>query len=144
MRLMSFIPKEEMMIGLDTGFFIKLLEGDKKAISIWNLLLDDREEGVVSCISLFELERLSLKGKIEKKGVDALLESIPAVCEIVWLESYQILSLAAKLSHSFGIHTTDSLILAGFVTSGANVIYTTDSDFESYKKTGVKVINLHK
>tara|TARA_Y100000031_G_C8209819_1_gene380363 strand:- start:837 stop:1115 length:279 start_codon:yes stop_codon:yes gene_type:complete len=92
------------MIGLDTGFFIKLLEGDEKAISIWNLLIDDREEGVISCISLFELERLSLKGKIDKKGVDILIEAIASICLIAWLDNTQIMSAGARLSHSIGLH----------------------------------------
>lgn len=132
------------MIGLDTGFFIKLLEGDKKAVKVWNSLMEDRVEAVVSCISFFELERLSLKGKIEKKGVDVLLEAIAAICLIAWLDNTKILSEGAKLSHRISLHATDSLILSGFITAGANVIYTTDSDFESYKKKGVNVINLHK
>ncbi len=48
----------------------------------------------------------------------------------------------AKLSHSLGMHTTDALILSGFVMAGVNTIYTTDSDLEVYKKKGVKVVNL--
>jgi predicted nucleic acid-binding protein len=132
------------MIGLDTGFFIKLLEGNNAAIDVWNMLLDDKEDAIVSCITLFELERLSLKGKIEKKGGDILLDAIVSVCAISWLDNIQILLSGAKLSHAIGIHTTDSLILSGFVMSGVHTIYTTDSDMEFYKKKGIKVINLHK
>ena len=52
------------------------------------------------------------------------------------------MSLGAKLSHSLGIPTVDSLILAGFIISDVNIIYTTDSDFEAYKRKEVKIVKL--
>ena len=131
------------MIGLDTGFFVKLLEGDKKAISIWNSLVNDSEEAVISCLTLFELERLSLKGKIAREGIDIVFEAINTVCLVNWLDNREVLAFAAKLSNSIGLHATDSLILSGFLISGANTIYTTDSDMESYRKKGVKIVNLY-
>lgn len=130
------------MTGLDTGFFIKLLEGDKAAIGLWNILLDDGDDAVVSCLTLFELKKLSLKGKIEKDAVDVLSDAIQTICLISWLDNKQILSLGAKLSNSLGMHTTDALILSGFVTAGVDTIYTTDSGLKMYKKKGVKVVNL--
>ena len=130
------------MIGLDTGFFIKLLEGDVAAIDVWNILLDDEEDAVVSCLTLFELNKLSLKGKIEKDAADVLSDAIQTICLISWLDNNQIVSLGAKLSYSLGMHTTDALILSGFVTAGVNTIYTTDSDLEMSRKKGVKVVNL--
>lgn len=132
------------MIGLDTGFFIKLLEGGKEAIDVWNILLNDEDDAVVSCLTLFELKKLTLKGKIEKEAADILSDAIQTICLISWLDNDQILSLGAKLSHSVGMYTTDALILSGFVTAGVNAIYTTDSDLEMYKKRGVKIVNLHK
>lgn len=130
------------MIGLDTGFFIKLLEGNQPAVDVWNLLLNDGDDAVVSCITLFELKKLSLRGKIEKDSADVLSDAIHTICHIVWFDNNQILSLGAKLSHSLNMHTTDALILSAFVAAGVNAIYTTDSDLEIYKKKGVKVVNL--
>ena len=104
--------------------------------------MNDVDVAVVSCLTLFELKKLSLKGKIEKGAVGILSDAIQAMCLISWLDNNQILSLGAKLSHSLGMHTTDALILSGFVTAGVNTVYTTDSDFEVYKKKGVKVINM--
>lgn len=46
---------------LDPSFFVKLLEEDIEAISVWTLLVDDKETDVVACLTLFELKRLSLK-----------------------------------------------------------------------------------
>jgi len=131
------------MIGLDTGFFVKLLEGDEKAMSIWSSFLNDDEEAVVSCLTLFELERLSLKGKIDKEGVGIIFDAIHAVCLVNWLDNKEVLTFAAKLSNNIGLHASDSLILSGFLISGANTIYTTDSGMESYKKKGVKIVNIY-
>jgi len=48
----------------------------------------------------------------------------------------------AALSHGLGIPAVDSLILAGFLAEKVRTIYTTDVHFESYRKKGIKVINL--
>ncbi|MEN6438349.1 MAG: type II toxin-antitoxin system VapC family toxin [Syntrophobacter sp.] len=128
------------MIGLDTGFFIEFLRGNSTSVSVWKALIEDREEAVVSCLTLSELEMLSLKRGIE--GATTLLEAIPAVCTVLWLRDNDILSRAAALSHGLGISAVDSLILAGFLAERVRVIYTTDVHFESYRKKGIKVINL--
>ncbi len=128
------------MIGLDTGFFIEFLRGNSTTVSVWKALIEDEEEAVVSCLTLFELERLSLKRGIE--GATLLLEAIPAVCTVLWIRDQDILARAAALSHGLGIPAVDSLILAGFLAEKVRVIYTTDVHFESYRKKGIKVINL--
>ena len=48
------------MIGLDTGFFVELLRGNREAVAVWKSLIAGEAEGVVSCLTLFELERLGL------------------------------------------------------------------------------------
>jgi predicted nucleic acid-binding protein len=128
------------MIGLDTGFFFAILQDNERAVSVWNTLLGDEEAGVVSCLTLFELERLGLKRGI--KWIADILEAIPAVCKIAWIQSPEVLSQAAALSHGLGIPAVDSLILAGFLSFGAHTIYTVDKHLETYQKKGVKVINL--
>ena len=102
-------------------------------------MAEGENESLVSCLTLFEIERLGLKGTIEK--VKTLLESLPAVCRVIWLD-YQILSLAARLSDRLNIPAVDSLILAGLVNEKVKVIYTTDSDLEKYARRGVKIKNI--
>ncbi len=128
------------MIGLDTGYFVELLKGDERAVATWKQLVDGAEKAVVSCLTLFELERLSLRGVIER--ADVLLEAIPAVCSVGWLEGSPILSRAARLSHGIGTPSLDSLILASFEAEAATTIYTTDSHLARYKKEGVDVVVL--
>lgn len=50
------------MTGLDTGFFVELLRGKSAAVAIWETLIDGSEEATVSCLTLFEIERLGMKG----------------------------------------------------------------------------------
>ena len=133
-----------LMIGLDTGFFVQLLKKEKRAVAIWTSLLDGEEKAVASSLTLFEIERLALKGKIDRASVNTLLEAIPAVCSLGWLNDVATLSQAAKLSHGLGIPAVDAMILAGFVEFNVEKIYTTDSHIDQYKKKGVRVINLAK
>jgi predicted nucleic acid-binding protein len=128
------------MIGLDTGYFVALLQGDSIAVKIWKELINGTEEAVVSCLTLFELERLSLRGAIEQ--TDVILEAIHAVCKVGWLEGAEIISRAARLSHGIGTPSVDSLILATFEAQAATTIYTTDSHLTRYQKEGVKVVVL--
>jgi len=110
------------MIGLDTGFFVEFLRGNYQAVSVWKTLIEGDAEGVVSCLTLFELERLGLKKGIE--GASILLEAIPAVCKVCWLKEPETISKAAALSHGLGLPAVDSLILTGFFRfDGSNCLH---------------------
>lgn len=128
------------MIGLDTGFFVDLLKGASLAVSIWTALIEEQEQAVVSCLSLFELERLGLKGAIER--ADILLEAIPAVCKVEWLMDTDVIGRGARLSHGMGIPAVDSLILASMEVHGVTTIYSTDRHFERYQRRGVEIVRL--
>jgi hypothetical protein len=128
------------MIGLDTGFFVEFLRANPHAVSVWKLLIENEEEAVVSCLTFFELERLGLKKGIE--GAGTLLEAIPAVCTVFWIQEPDTLIRAAALSYGLGIPAVDSLILTGFLASMVETVYTTDRHLEAYKKKGINIINL--
>jgi predicted nucleic acid-binding protein len=129
------------MIGLDTGFFIELLRKNLKSVEVWEGIIEG-DESAVSCLTLYELKRLSLKGVIESDAVNTLLEAIGAICKVVWLDKTEILTEAATISQSYGIHAIDSLIVAGLASSKVKTIYTTDSHIEKYKRKGVNIINM--
>jgi len=86
------------MTGLDTGFFVELIKGNQQTLRVWNAVLD-REDSVVSCISLYELKKLALKGSIDRHSADVLLEAIKNICIISWLDNDDILIAAANMSH---------------------------------------------
>jgi predicted nucleic acid-binding protein len=127
--------------GLDSGFFVELLRGGPQAVSVWKEILEGRES-VVSCISLFELRRLALKGMIETDAVDTVIEAIMNICHISWLDHKEMLYSAAGLAHGLGLHMADALILSGFIASRASVIYTTDPHLASYRKKDLRVVLL--
>lgn len=129
------------MIGLDTGFFVELLRNNSMVVKIWEGVIEG-DESAVSCLTLYELKRLSLKGAIESKAIDTMVDAIRAICRIVWLDNAEILMGAATISQSHNIHAMDSLILASLSTLNVKTIYTTDSHVEKYKKKSVKIINM--
>jgi hypothetical protein len=60
-----------------------------------------RFQGVESCITLFELGRLGLRGALPQGVAELFRKQIPEVCSVVWLgqESEALLDLAARLAH---------------------------------------------
>ena len=127
------------MTGLDTGFFVELIKGNQQTLRVWNEVLDS-EDSVVSCISLYELKKLALKGSIDRHSADVLMEAIKNICIISWLDSDDILMTAANMSHGHGLHMADSFILAGLLRYNATTIYTVDQHLCLYKKKGLDVI----
>lgn len=129
------------MTGLDTGFFIKFLENNQEAVKVWKGIMEG-EEASVSCLSLYELKRLSLKGMIAEKTLEIIVAAVSSLCRIVWLNEQEVLLMGANLSHGLGIPSIDALILAGLLKSGAKIIYTTDSHLQAYQKKDITVIRL--
>lgn len=128
------------MIGLDTGFFVELLRGRRQAVTVWESLVEGEQEGFVCCLTLFEIDRLASEGAIS--GSKVLLEGIQAVCRVLWIESADLPSQAARLSHGLGIPAFDSLILASLLSENVSKVYTTDSHFESYRREGIEIVRL--
>jgi predicted nucleic acid-binding protein len=108
-------------------------------MDLWKAGLNDQVDFVVSCLSLFEIKRLGLKGKI--RDVEVILESVTGMCQVVWLD-HEVLSQGARLSHGLGIPAVDSLILASLVSNNCTDIYTTDSHLEAYQSKKITVRNL--
>lgn len=129
------------MIGLDTGFFVELVRNNSTAVRVWEGIIEG-DDSAVSCLTLYELKRLSLKSAIDSNAVDTMIEAIRTICKVVWLDEVEILVRAATISQSYGIHAIDSLILASLATINAKTIYTTDSHFEKYERKGINIINM--
>ena len=126
------------MVGLDTGFFVELFRNNSMAVRIWEGIVEGNESAV-SCLTVYELKRLSLTGMIDSVAVDTILEAIRAISKVVWLDKSEILIAAANISQSQGIHAMDALILASLASSNVKVIHTTDAHLEKYKKRGVSI-----
>lgn len=129
------------MLGLDTGFFVRLLEGHREAKLIWGTIIDG-EPSAVSCLSIFELARMARKGAIAVEAETALREGILGLCRVCWLEKEEVLLSGTNMAHGLGLPAVDALILAGLLSVGADRIYTTDRRMEVYKKRGVQIIRM--
>ena len=131
-----------MKIGIDTGFWVEFLRGNEQAKSLWNSFLTDQNEAVCSAITLFEIEKLGLRGVFDKILINRIIERLMIVCNVVWIDNRALISSAANLSHGLGIPAADAMILACFLKFECLEIYTTDKHLEAYQKKGVKIINL--
>lgn len=122
-----------MTVGLDTSFFVKLLHGDRRAAVVWDRIARREIAAVIGCVSLYELERLGLKGVLARTAVETLQEEILFVCRVIWLDAPARLRQAARLAHGNGLGMADALILASLIEAGATEIYTADANFAAYR-----------
>ena len=121
--------------GFDTGFFVRLLQADTRAVAAWADVRAGRTTGAASCLTLFELDRLGLRGVVERGPAEALARALPQTCRVVWLgepDGADRLRRAVRLGHGNGLAMADAVILTSLLDAGATTVYTTDSDFERY------------
>ena len=107
---------------------------------VWQEVATGTHMGVISCISIFELQRVGLKGSLNKAEVDLFLDDVSDACQVVWLDE-ALLRRAAHLAHGNGLSMADALILALLMQAGAEVMYTTDDDFAAYS-AGPRIVKI--
>ena len=123
------------VLGFDTGFFVRLLQADARAVSAWADVRANRAVGAASCVTLFEFDRLGLRGQVERGSAEALVAAIPLTCRVVWLgpdDGAARIRRAVRLGQGNGLAMADAIILASLLDAGATTVYTVDSDFERY------------
>ena len=128
-------PSGTVLVGFDTGFFVRLIQADGGANRVWEDVRAGRAAGVVSCLTLFEFDRLGLRGAVERGPAEALVRAIPATCRVVWLgpsDGADRLHRAVRLGHGRGLAMADAVILTSLLDAGASTVYTTDADFLRY------------
>jgi predicted nucleic acid-binding protein len=131
-----------VIVGFDSGYFVRLLEGNETAVKVWQDLTEGEIDAVVSPLTFFELKRLGLKGEINNESLETLFEAIEGLCHIVWLNDTYIFTSSASISHGTGIPAVDSIILFSCLTMNAKKIYTTDPHLKAYKKKSVSIIEI--
>ena len=99
-----------MVIGCDTGFFKHLLDGHPTALEVWRQAEAKEHHLVLSCISLFELSRLGLKGALPREQAEQLVANLPLACEVVWLSERNCKRALGRPSSS---RSSLSLFLSG-------------------------------
>jgi predicted nucleic acid-binding protein len=124
-----------MPVGVDTGFFYLLKDNHPVALKIW-----ETEEVIASAISIYELQKHVLKGEFKSAPLAEKIESGSTIISV----NKNIAKKAAQISHTFGIHALDSLILSSLIEAGCKKIYSADPHFEEFKEKTVKIIRLKK
>jgi len=121
------------MIGVDTGFFFALNEGNALATKVFR-----DSEIAVSVLSRFELLRISLRRGIPWEEISGLLAQSTVLVEVTGETADE----AARISFGTGMPAIDALILAGLVNTGCRTIYTRDEHFTKYARKDVKIVLL--
>ena len=128
------------LVGLDTGYFLKLFEGNSEAVEVWERVIEGELRAKTSALVLFELKRILLKlGKSEVWS--EVKEAITLNCDVVHVNE-EIAEKGASVSHGTGLPAMDSLIYT--CVSDADVFYTTDGSFSVLSKKNKPQIRILK
>jgi predicted nucleic acid-binding protein len=100
---------------------------------VWSEIVEANADGIVSSVSVYELQRNALKGVLVREDVEAFLEELPVLCTIHDRYSADAVQRAAHLGWGNGIPMADALILQAFLDEGVTHILTTDQDFTAYE-----------
>jgi predicted nucleic acid-binding protein len=121
------------MIGVDTGFFFALREGDPVASKVF-----EEEDVCISVLTRFELRRLALRRGIAWDDLGAWLARSVTALDL----SGPAADEAAAISHGTGMPAIDALILASLLAAGCRVIYTRDEHMWRLGRKDVEIIRL--
>jgi len=121
------------MIGVDTGFFFALREGDPTALKVF-----EEEDIAASVLTRFELRRRSFRKNIPWSDFAVHFTRSVMILELTAEAADQ----AAAISHGTGLPAIDALILASLVAAGCRTIYTRDEHFLRLVRQDVEIIRL--
>lgn len=121
------------MEGLDTGFFFDLRAGTSETQTLWRTVTERDDPAAVSSITLYELTRHGLVGRLDSEFTEAILEGAGIAFTQAGVDSIDVLSRAARITHGMGLPMADALIAASLEEAGCDRVHTSDSDFEAYE-----------
>lgn len=121
------------MIGVDTGFFFALREGDPGALALF-----EREEIVVSVLTRFELKRLAHRRGLPWTELGLLFGRSTTELYL----TAEAAEEAASISHATGMPALDALILAGLLAAGCRTIYTRDEHLLRFGRKDVDIVRI--
>lgn len=121
------------MDGLDTGFFFDLWEKTVPAQTLWEEITVHDEPAAVSTISLFEISRHALAGRLGRPFTDTIIQRSGAAFQQAPVDPVDVVRRAARMTHGMGLPMADAMIAASLESVGCDRLVTTDSDFEQYE-----------
>jgi predicted nucleic acid-binding protein len=121
------------MEGLDTGFFFDLRAGTSTARDLWRTVTERDDPAAVSSLTLYELSRHGLMGRLDRDFTEAVVERAGVAFEHAGVDPTGVVSRAARIAHGMGLPMADALIAASLEHVGCSRVHTSDSDFEDYE-----------
>lgn len=127
------------MVGLDTGYFIGMIKGEKGIIAHWEVLKAGETIPRVSVLTLGEILYLTIRvGKPEQGR--RMIEGIENTAMVLNVDR-QIVERAATLKAGHGIPYIDSIIIASFLENNCKEIHTKDRNhFGEIRNKGTTVV----
>ena len=127
------------MVGIDTGFFVGLMQGDSKPIEFWGSLVDRDTLPVISMLTIGELLYISFRLGQSASGRE-LVNSIDKSARVIPVDR-PIVEKAASLKAGRGIPYIDSIIISTFMLADCSVVHTTDRrHFSEIKNKGMTFV----
>ena len=127
------------MVGLDTGYFMGMMLGDKGIIEHWEGLKEKETAPCVSVLTLGEILYLTIRIGKPQQG-KKMVEGIEKTCTILDVDK-QVVERAASLKGGHGTPYIDSIIIASFLENGCKEIHTKDrKHFGEVKSKETKII----
>jgi len=121
------------MDGFDTGFFVDLRAGTPDVQDRWRVVTERDAPAAVSSVTLFELRRHGLVGRLDPEFTDAVVERTGVAFEQAGIDPVDVLSRAARIAQGMGLPMADALIAASLEHVGCDRVHTSDSDFADYE-----------
>jgi len=121
------------MEGFDTGFFFDLRTGETDVQDLWRSVMERDVPAAVSSVTLFELTRHGLLGRLDPEFTTAVVERAGVAFEQADIDPPDVLVRAARITHGMGLPMADALIAASLEHGGCDRVHTSDSDFEDYE-----------
>jgi len=121
------------MEGFDTGFFFDLRTGETDVQDLWRSVMERDVPAAVSSVTLFELTRHGLLGRLDPEFTTAVVERAGVAFEQASVDPPDVLVRAARITHGMGLPMADALIAAFLEHGGCDRVHTSDSDFEDYE-----------
>lgn len=113
----------------DSWFFLQLMEGKEKAISVWKDIRFGKSRLNIPSVVIVELTRRFLKFGYNKK-LEKLLEDFETSSKMIIVDlNFDIAKDAGKIGNSYNIPTIDSIIIATAIRTGHMNILTDDDHF---------------
>lgn len=119
-----------MVIGADTGFFVKRSERQARALEIWSKVLSGEDFLVVSVLTITEFyaHQIQLAKLAAAEELVSQMQLVPNI-SIVSV-SLEIAAASARYRRGMNLPTVDAVIFATFLSLGCDMLVTTDSVFD--------------